>query len=237
MKREQDDLSNRTVVVTGAARGGGRATAEAFSQAGATVFGIDITDQGKVPWETITVDLGEADATAKVIKSVPQTEILANIHGFLAPRSIEETSLQDFDRAIAVNLRSVFFLCQHFAPTMANNGWGRIVNFSSVVARSGSFSSAAYAAAKAGVIGVTKSFARQYASQGVTVNAIVPAAVDTELNSFITEEQRMAITAEIPVGRFSEPEEFANAVLFLCSEDAGFITGASLDINGGWVMT
>ena len=233
----QDEFRNRTVVVTGSARGIGRATAEIFSQTGATVFGVDIADQGNVPWETISIDLGEIDAAEKVLETVPNAEILVNVHGLLEPLTIEDTTVQDFDRAIAINLRSVFFLCQKFAPVMAANGWGRIINFSSVVARTGSFSSAAYAAAKAGVIGTTKSFARRYAAEGVTVNSVVPAAVDTELNSFLKAKQRETIISEIPVGRFSEPEEFVQAIMFLSSDGAGFITGSSLDINGGWVMT
>jgi len=149
---------------------------------------------------------------------------------------IEDVTPSDFDRAIAINLRSVFFLAQGFAPPMLEQGWGRIINFSSVVAHTGGVTSAAYAAAKAGVIAMTKSMARKYAPDAVTVNSIAPAAIDTPLNAFLTPEQRADIEAAIPLGRFSQPEEFAAVVLFLAGEDAGYITGATIDVNGGWVM-
>jgi len=119
---------------------------------------------------------------------------------------------------------------------MLDKGKGRIINFSSVVARTGGTTSAAYAAAKAGVITFTKSIAKEYAKKGITANSIAPAAIDTELNSFLTPEGRAKLENDIPVGRFSTPQEFADIVMFMASDSAGFITGATLDVNGGWVM-
>ena len=229
------EFKGRRVLVTGSASGAGRATAAAFQEAGASVFGVDIADQGDVAWTTVQADLASPDL-ASVISSAGHVDVLVNAHGLLEPLEIEDISPADFDRAIAINLRSVFFLAQGFAPAMVGQNWGRIINFSSVVAHTGGVTSAAYAAAKAGVIAMTKSMARKYAPAAVTVNSIAPAAIDTPLNAFLTPEQRADVEAAIPLGRFSQPDEFAAVVLFLASEKAGYITGATLDVNGGWVM-
>lgn len=231
------EYANRRVLVTGGASGVGRAVASAFHAEGASVLAVDIADQGDAPWETLQADLADHAGVRRVVDESDRAEILVNAHGLLRPQAFQETSPDDFDRTIAVNLRSVFFLCQGLLPAMEAAGWGRVINFSSVVARTGGVTSAAYAAAKAGVIAMTKSLARQYAPVGVTVNAIAPAAIDTPLNAFLTEEQRRDIEKSVPVGRFSQPEEFAGAVLYLSSRTAAYITGATIDINGGWVMT
>jgi NAD(P)-dependent dehydrogenase (short-subunit alcohol dehydrogenase family) len=230
------EFDERRVLVTGTASGAGKATATAFYDAGATVIGVDIADQGHVGWRTLHADLSDTDSVKAVIADAGPVDILVNAHGLLQPMEIEDITPADFDRAIAINLTSVFFLCQGFAPTMLDQGWGRIINFSSVVARTGGVTSAAYAAAKAGVIAMTKSMARKYAPSAVTVNSIAPAAIDTPLNAFLTPEQRANVESAIPLGRFSQPEEFAAVVLFLAGNDAGYITGATIDVNGGWVM-
>lgn len=231
------EFEGRRILVTGTASGAGRATAVAFQRAGAVVIGVDIAEQGDVEWNTIQADLSSADEVASIISSTGPIDVLVNAHGLLEPMEIEDVTPADFDRAIAINLRSVFFLAQGFAPAMVGQKWGRIINFSSVVAHTGGVTSAAYAAAKAGVITMTKSMARKYAPAAVTVNSIAPAAIDTPLNAFLTPEQRTDIESAIPLGRFSQPEEFAAVVLFLASEKAGYITGATIDVNGGWVMT
>lgn len=230
-------FEGRRVLVTGTARGAGRATAAAFHDQGASVIGVDIAEQGDVDWSTIQADLSSSDDVARVVSEGGTIDVLVNAHGLLQPMEIEEITPSDFDRTIAINLRSVFFLAQGFAPAMVKQGWGRIINFSSVVAHTGGVTSAAYAAAKAGVITMTKSMARKYAPAAVTANSIAPAAIDTPLNAFLSPEQRADIEAAIPLGRFSQPEEFAAVVLFLAAEEAGYITGATIDVNGGWVMT
>lgn len=231
------EFEGRRILVTGSASGAGCATAAAFQHAGASVIGVDIADQGDVEWATIQADLSTADDVASVVSSAGPIDVLVNAHGLLEPLEIGDVTPVDFDRAIAINLRSVFFLAQGFAPAMVEQKWGRIINFSSVVAHTGGVTSAPYAAAKAGVIAMSKSMARKYAPAAVTVNSIAPAAIDTPLNAFLTPDQRADIEAAIPLGRFSEPEEFAAVVLFLASEQAGYITGATIDVNGGWVMT
>ena len=188
------DLTGRRALVTGSARGTGRATAERLADAGAQVVGVDILDQEIGSMTDIhQADLGDPAACIDLMASIGPVDIVANVHGLLQPRTIEETTIEDFDSAIAVNLRSVFLICQQMAPAMADRGWGRIINFSSVVARSGGETSAAYAAAKAGVLALSKSFASRFAADGVTVNSIAPAAIDTPLNSFLDEAGRERI--------------------------------------------
>ncbi len=204
---------------------------------GASVIGVDIADQGDAGWTTVQADLSSTYDVARVVADAEHIDVLVNAHGLLEPMEIEDITRTDFDRAIAINLSSVFFLAQGLAPGMVAQNWGRIINFSSVVAHTGGVTSAAYAAAKAGVIAMTKSMARKFAPAAVTVNSIAPAAIDTPLNAFLTPEQRADIEAAIPLGRFSQPEEFSALVVFLASEQAGYITGATLDVNGGWVMT
>ena len=178
----------RRALVTGAARGVGHATSLSLADRGYEVVGVDIRAQrSNGATATISADLSDPSECDRVIAEAGRIDVLVNAHGLLEPRAIESTTVEDFDRAVSVNLRSVFLLCQGSAPSMAAEGWGRIINFSSVVARTGGFSSAPYAAAKAGVIALTKSFATAYSGRGVTCNAVAPAAVDTELNAFLDE--------------------------------------------------
>jgi NAD(P)-dependent dehydrogenase (short-subunit alcohol dehydrogenase family) len=230
-------FSGSRFLVTGAARGVGLAVCQSARAAGAHVIGVDIND---IPSGVADVglkgDLGDADFCKRIVAESGHVDVLVNAAGLLRPQNLLEMSVEDFDKAVAVNLRSVFQLCQGVIPSMLDKGKGRIINFSSVVARTGGTTSAAYAAAKAGVITFTKSIAKEYAKKGITANSIAPAAIDTELNSFLTPEGRAKLENDIPVGRFSTPQEFADIVMFMASDSAGFITGATLDVNGGWVM-
>ncbi|WDZ83795.1 SDR family NAD(P)-dependent oxidoreductase [Micromonospora cathayae] len=231
-------LDGVTALVTGAARGVGRAVCQRLAGLGARVVGTDVLPVGDDVGCAVTVraDLADPDDCAKVVEAGQGATVVVNSAGLLRPQALEDISVADFDHVMAVNLRATFLVCQAFAPVMAAGGWGRIVNFSSVNAHTGGTTSAPYAAAKAGVLGLTRALAKQYARQGVTVNAIAPAAVDTELNAFLTPEGRAQVEAAVPVGRFSTPEEFAGVVAFLVGDSAGFITGQTIDVNGGWIM-
>lgn len=224
-------------LVTGAARGVGVAVCRTARSRGAFVNAVDINE---VPADaadsTFVGDLAKAEFCDSVLKRVGQVDILVNAAGLLRPCRLEDLTVEHFDYALAVNLRSVFQLCQGVIPGMLAQKWGRIINFSSVNARTGGTTSAAYAAAKAGVIALSKSIAKDVARSGVTVNSIAPAAIDTELNSFLSPEARAKLENDIPVGRFSTAQEFAEIVMFLVSDSAAFMTGATLDVNGGWVM-
>jgi len=227
----------RRFLVTGAARGVGAEVCKAAKQSGEFVVGVDIN---AIPEGTVDIsiigDLGDVQFCKTIIEKCGDIDVLVNAAGLLRPQSFVDISPDDFDTAIAVNLRSVFQLCQGVLPSMKDQTYGRIINFSSVVARTGGTTSAVYAAAKAGVLTLTKSIAKEYARFGITANSIAPAAIDTELNNFLTPEGRVKLINDIPVGRFGSAQEFAEVVMFLASDSASFITGATLDVNGGWLM-
>lgn len=229
--------SGRTALVTGAARGVGKAVGVRLAELGYQVVATDVlpVDLG-VGEIAVSADLADPTDCQRIVDSAPDASVVVNAAGLLRPQALEEISLPDFDHVMAVNLRSVFLICQQLVPRMAARGWGRVVNFSSINAHTGGTTSATYSAAKAGVLGLTRALARAYAGAGVTVNAVAPAAVDTELNSFLSPDQRRAIELQVPVGRFSQPEELAAVVEFLVGDDAGFITGQTIDVNGGWLM-
>ena len=162
-------------------------------------------------------------------------DVLVN-NAAICPRiPLEEVTEADFDRIVGINLKGTFFVSQAVSPAMVRQGSGRIVNISSVGARTGGVAaSSVYAATKAGIIAITKSYARTLAPN-VTVNAIAPGVVDTDMMR-IPSEQVAAIVDQIPLGRLAGPEEIASVVVFLASEEASYFTGATLDVNGGWFM-
>ena len=146
-------------------------------------------------------------------------------------------TLDDFERQVAINFRATFLFCQAAAPVMAHRGWGRIVNISSIGARTGGVSqSAVYAATKAAIISLTKNFARNFGADGITANAVAPGAVDSFMTQHIIPEYRERYLAQIPARRYSEPSEIASVVDFLASDKASYVNGAVIDVNGGWLM-
>jgi NAD(P)-dependent dehydrogenase (short-subunit alcohol dehydrogenase family) len=234
-------LTQRTALVTGTAQGIGRAIAEALVADGHRVIGVDVRDQDAGPMvRTIRADLAEPAAIEAIAADVVAADILVNNAAILIEKPIEETSVGDFDRTIAVNLRAPFLLSRAIGSGMKERGWGRIVNISSVGARTGSVSQAAvYAATKAGLIALTKNFARNYGPFGVTVNAVAPGAIETPMvagQAEVTPGFREAVTAQVPLRRFAQPAELAAVVAFLASDAASFVTGATVDVNGGWFM-
>ena len=237
-RRRPDDvlMSPRRALVTGSARGIGRAVAEALAAEGLEVVGVDVAlaDDGACA-RTIRADLGDAAECSRVVAEAGDVDVLVNNAAVLFRTPLEEFTVEEFDRTVAVNLRAAFLLSQALGPAMAGRGWGRIVNVSSIGARDGRLShGAAYAATKAGVLALTRSFARAYGGAGVTVNAVAPGAVDTEMTASIPPATRAAYLADIPAGRFCSPAEVASAVAFLAGDGASFVNGATLDVNGGW---
>ena len=246
------DLTGRTALVTGSSRGIGRAIALTLAAAGADVA-ITCNTGGAVAEEVRALIDGlgrkakvyahdiaeEAEAEAmcaEVLRDFGRVDVLVNNAGITRDRSFKKLTKAAWDEVITTDLTSVFLVTKHLIDPMAERGWGRVINMSSIVGEIGNFGQANYAAAKAGLIGLTKTLAREYARKGVTVNAVAPGFVRTRMTQDIPEKGLEAVLALTPVGRMGEPSEIAAGVLFLASPCAGFITGAVLDINGGMAM-
>ena len=243
-------LSGKVVLITGAAGGIGTAIARAVTNDSAKVVLCDINTEGvrrladRLTREgksaaAYTLDISRpseiSTAIEKIVTEHERIDVLVN-NAAICPRiPLEEVTEADFDRIVGINLKGTFFVSQAVSPVMVRQGSGRIVNISSVGARTGGVAaSSVYAATKAGIIAITKSYARTLAPD-VTVNAIAPGVVDTDMMR-IPSEQVAAIVDQIPLGRLGDPEEIASVVVFLASEEASYFTGATLDVNGGWFM-
>jgi 3-oxoacyl-[acyl-carrier protein] reductase len=236
--------SSRVALVTGSARGMGRAMCEVLAASGHRVVGLDRLDQDRGPLERVVrADLTDPVVPAHVVADIVATEgrldvLVHNAAVLVHQHPIPEVTLDDYDLQTSVNLRAVFFLSQAAAEAMRPNGWGRIIAISSVGARTGGLSnSAIYAATKSGVISLMKNFARNYGRHGITANAIAPGAIEGFMTEHLTAAERDAFTANVPLGRFADPIEVAHVVDFLASDRASFVNGATIDVNGGWVMT
>ncbi|HEY7641148.1 MAG TPA: SDR family NAD(P)-dependent oxidoreductase [Steroidobacteraceae bacterium] len=239
------DLQGRIALVTGASRGIGSAIARALAASGAAVA-INYRERGdeaECVCEAIRASRGRAVAfradvsvraavqsmAREIEERLGPIDILVNNAGMAATRSLDDISEDDFDRALAVNLKSAFLCTQAVVPGMRARRWGRIVNISSIGARIGSGSvSVAYGAAKAGVEGLTRAYALRLAADGVTVNAIAPGLVATEMGQPLLDA---GVAARIPVGRAGSPDEIAQTALLLVSN--GYITGQTIAVNGG----
>ena len=248
----------RAAVVTGATseQGIGVAVARRYAREGWGVVVLDLDGErsAKVAADIgnqfavaafghavdVTSEASVADAEAAVAAEVaagnlPPVGALANIAGITSPVPFLETTLELWNKVMAVNATGTYLVTKAFLPTMIDNGWGRIVNMSSVSAQRGGgvFGKVPYSSAKAAILGFTKSLAREIADTGVTVNAVTPGAVDTNIRVGATDESEAALAAGIPVGRTASTEEVAAVITFLSSEDASYLTGTTIDINGG----
>jgi NAD(P)-dependent dehydrogenase (short-subunit alcohol dehydrogenase family) len=246
-------LLGKSAFVTGASRGIGRACAITLAAAGADVAlgssaaGLDAVEGVRHEIErmgrrarTYPFDLrvrAEVEATcARVTKDFGAVDVLVNNAGIVRDRSFRKMDRSTWDEVIDINLNSVFDITHAFIDSMATRGWGRVINISSFVGRIGNFGQANYAAAKAGLIGMTKTLAREYAARAVTVNAVAPGFVKTRMMDGIPESVMRSLIDMTPVRRLGDPMEIAASVLYLASPAAGFVTGHVLDINGGIAM-
>ena len=245
-------LSGKVALVTGASRGIGRATALRLAQDGAKValnFASNVAKAEEVKREIeaagseallLQGDVSKLDVVTdlinKTVDAWGRLDILVNNAGIARDNLLLKMSEDDFDKVIATNLKGVFNCTKAVTKIMMKQRGGRIVNMSSVVALRGNVSQANYAAAKAGIIGLTKTAARELASRGITVNAVAPGFIDTDMTAALSEKVKEVLLKEIPAGRMGTPEDVANAVAFLVSDQAAYITGQVLSVNGGLVM-
>jgi len=226
------ELKGKTAVVTGAAGTMGRAVVDFLAKDGLMVHGLDVKG------DCIRCDISDPAAVKKTLKDIGPVDVLVNNAGILSNNKVEATSPEEGRKLLAANLYGAFYLAREVIPGMKARRWGRIVNTCSLAAKTGGLTAGtAYAVSKGALTSLTFSLARELAPFGVTVNGISPAYVRTPMvTEQLTEAQRQALIAQIPVGRFCEPEEFAHVVRFLVSPLAGFITGEIVDLNGGLVM-
>ena len=239
------DLSGQTAIVTGAASGIGEAIATRLAQAGATVAVADINAEGAgavakaIPGAfAVEVDITSLasceQAVAAVLARTGRLDILVNNAG-IGGRAVplwEQTS-EDWDKIVAVNLTSIFNFCKAAIGPMRERKYGRIVNIASIAGKEGNPNMTGYSATKAGVIGFTKSLAKEVATEGITVNAVTPAVVRTKILEQLTPQQVEYMTSKIPMRRTGEPSEIAAVVHYLASPDASFVTGQTGDASGG----
>jgi 3-oxoacyl-[acyl-carrier protein] reductase len=245
------DFEGRIALVTGASQGIGRACALELARAGATVA-LAARNQDKLAAVAAEIELAGGRAAAfrldvsseesirdgakAVLDRYGKVEILVNNAGITRDGLMMSMKRTDWDDVLGTNLTGAFLLTQALLRPMIKNRWGRIVNISSVVGRTGQAGQVNYAASKAGLIGLTRSLAREVASRGITVNAVAPGYIETPMTAVLDDRQRAAMMGAIPLGRAGTDQEIAQSVKFLASEAAAYITGHVLDVNGGMFM-
>lgn len=245
-------LAGKIAVVTGASRGIGRVIALRFAKEGAHV--IVNYNGSKDRAESVKEEIEKAGGSAKIskcdvsdfekceswiqsiIEEYGKIDILMNNAGITKDGLLMKMSESDFDQVIATNLKGTFHTIRFVSRQMLKQRSGKIINLSSVVGVAGNAGQANYAASKAGVIGLTKSAAKELASRGITVNAIAPGFIDTEMTAVLPDKVKEATKKQIPMGQYGTPEQVASAAAFLASEEAGYITGQVLHVDGGMVM-
>ena len=250
---QSDELKGRTAIVTGAGQGMGKAVALRLAEMGARLAVNDLNP------DTSAQTAAELESSGTEALSIPgdvtnaaevrgmvrcaadrfgPIHILVNNAGILYPTKVIDIPEEEWDRVIAVNLKSTFLCSQAVLPAMQEAGWGRIVNFSSTAGKNiSTVGGAHYTAAKAGILGFTRHLAKEVAADGITVNAVCPGLIDTEMVRQTIDDDRVKFYEQsFPISRLGLPSEVADLVAFLCSDRAAYITGASLDINGGDLM-
>jgi 3-oxoacyl-[acyl-carrier protein] reductase len=245
------NLAGRIALITGASQGIGRACALELARAGASVA---LAARNIDKLAEVAAEIAAAGGTARPfvldvsseesIKDCAKAVIahFGGVHILVNNASITRDILalrmkkKDWDDVLTTNLTGAFLLTQAVMSTMVKNRWGRIINITSVVGETGQAGQANYAASKAGLIGLTKSLARELASRTITVNAIAPGYIETAMTAILTDDQKTAMTQHIPLGRVGTDTDIAHAVAFLASEEASYITGHTLDVNGGMYM-
>ncbi len=244
-------LDGQIALVTGASRGIGRAIADMLGERGATVVGTATTEPGAaaiserleeagIKGQGMRLDVGDEASVDAVVKEISDkygaVTILVNNAGITRDNLLMRMKADDWDAVLNTNLTSVYRLCKACLRAMMKAKTGRIINIASVVGASGNAGQTNYSAAKAGMFGFTKSLAQEVGSRGITVNAVAPGFIDTDMTRELPDAQRDLLLGSIPLGRLGRPEEIASAVAFLVSDAAAYITGETLHVNGGMYM-
>lgn len=246
------DLSNKICLVTGATRGIGQAIALKLGASGATVIGTATSQGGAdsisqtlkaagVTGQGYVLNVTDADSVDQLIKDVTENYgpvgVLVNNAGITRDNLMMRMKEEEWDDIMSTNLKSVYRLSKAVLRGMMKARTGRIINITSVVGVSGNAGQANYSAAKAGVIGFSKSLAQEIGSRGITVNAIAPGFINTDMTKALEDEQIAKLTASIPAARLGEPDDIAAGVVFLASDESSYVTGTTMHINGGMYMT
>ena len=249
MSTDNSSVTGQVALVTGASRGIGRAIALGLAQAGYKVVGTATTEAGAqgitealqaFGGQGMALDVNDATATEAVVDVIVKAhgglQVLVNNAGITRDTLAMRMKDADWDAVLDTNLKAVFRMSRAVMRPMMKQRFGRIINITSVVGASGNAGQANYAAAKAGVAGMTRALARELGGRNITVNCIAPGFIATDMTEVLPEAQKAALLAQIPLGRLGAPEEIAHAVAFLASPLAGYITGAELHVNGGMYM-
>lgn len=244
-------LQGKVALVTGASRGIGQAIALALAAQGAKVAGTATTRAGADAISAaiagaggtgagFVLDVNDAAVCERVLGEIAgqfgDVAVLVNNAGITADNLLIRMKDDEWDRIMSTNLRSVFVLSKLVLRAMMKARWGRIINVTSVVGSTGNAGQANYAAAKAGMVGFSKSLAREVGSRNITVNCIAPGFIDTDMTRALGESQRTALLGQVPLGRFGTVAEIASAAVFLASDGAGYVTGSTIHVNGGMFM-
>lgn len=244
-------MDNQIVLVTGASRGIGAAISDLMGEHGATVVGTATSEKGAeaisarfaaagIKGTGLCLDVTDAEATEAAVKRIGEEfgpiTVLINNAGITRDNMFMRMKDQEWDDVIATNLTSVYRLCRLVIKPMVKARGGRIINISSVVGITGNAGQVNYSAAKAGLLGLTKSLARELGSRSITINAVAPGFIESDMTDGLPDEQKAKLKSEIALGRLGTPEDIAHACLFLASDGAGYITGQTISVNGGMVM-
>lgn len=245
------DISNKIILVTGASRGIGMAIASELSDNGAIVIGTATSQEGasnisnslasfKNKGEGMVLDVNSSDSIQSLIKSINEKygeiQILVNNAGVTQDNLLVRMKDEEWDNVLSTNLTSIYKLSKSVLRSMMKSRYGKIINISSVVGHMGNAGQTNYVASKAGITGFTKSLAQEVGNRGITVNCVAPGFIDTDMTKSLSDDQKEKLVTHIPLSRLGNSADIAKAVLFLASNDADYITGETIHVNGGMLM-